>query len=206
MDENFALPSDVAFTPTVKALQERHGSRLAYAKLAAAGDWQVSATADLVAFIAQVRTLFVVTCNAQGFPYAQHRGGPKGFLKVLGPRTLGFADLGGNQQYVTQGNLLDNPRAFLFLIDYARQRRVKLWGHARMIEDDPALLERLTPENGRGLPERAFVFDILTWDANCPRHIPMLMDPETVSEAIASRDARIAELEARLRPGEAASE
>ncbi len=198
-DEGFVYSSDIAFTPTVKALQEQRGSRAAYARHEAAGGWQTTVTPELAAFAAQVRTLYVVTSNPLGYPYAQHRGGPKGFLRVLGPRTLGFADLVGNRQFITQGNLIDNPRAFLFLIDYARQQRVKIWGRARMIENDSALLARLTPEDAKGRPERAFVFDILAWDANCPRHIPPLLDPEDVAEAIHNRDARIAELEEALR-------
>lgn len=199
MDDAFEFPSDIAFTPTVKALQERRGSRRAYARQETNGGWQVAVTPELAALVGQVRTLFVVTSNAHGYPYAQHRGGKKGFLRVIGPRTLGFADLDGNKQYITQGNLLDNPRAFLFLIDYARQQRVKLWGRAQMIEDDPALLAWLTPEDVEGRPERAFVFDILAWDANCPRHIPPLLDPNDVMEAIHARDTRIAELEEALR-------
>ncbi len=198
-NDDFTYASDIAFTPTVKALQEQRGSRAAYARQEAAGGWQTVVTPDLAAFVAQVRTLYVVTGNPLGYPYAQHRGGPKGFLKVLGPRTLGFADLGGNRQYITQGNLIDNPRAFLFLIDYARQQRVKIWGRARMVEDDSALLAHLFHEDAKGRPERAFVFDILAWDANCPRHIPPLLDPDDVIEALRSRDARIAELEEALR-------
>lgn len=199
IDEDFTLPSDVGFTETVKALQERRGTRAAYARQEVARGWEVLVTPELAAFVAQIRTLYVVTSNPMGYPYAQHRGGPKGFLRVLGTRQLGFADLGGNGQYITHGNLIDNPRAFLFLIDYARQQRVKIWGHARMVEDDPALLAKLTPENIEGRPERSFVFDILAWDANCPRHIPPFLDPEDVTEALRSRDARIVELEAALR-------
>ncbi len=199
MDQDFKFPSDIAFTPTVKTLQERRGSRRAYARQEMNGGWHVAVTPELAAFVAQIRTLYVITSNVHGYPYAQHRGGEKGFLKVIGPHTLGFADLGGNKQYITEGNLLDNPRAFLFLIDYARQQRVKIWGRARMIEDDPALLARLTPEDVDGRPERAFVFDILAWDANCPRHIPPLLDPRDVMEAIQTRDARITELEEALR-------
>lgn len=197
--EGFTYASDIAFTPTVKALQERRGSRATYARHEATGGWQTAVTPDLAAFAAQVRTLYVVTSNPMGYPYAQHRGGPKGFLKVLGPQTLGFADLGGNRQFITQGNLIDNPKAFLFLIDYARQQRVKIWGRARMIENDSALLARLFHEESKGRPERAFVFDILAWDVNCPRHIPPLLHPEDVAEAIHSRDIRIAELEEALR-------
>lgn len=107
--------------------------------------------AGTAAFAAQIRTLYVVTSNPLGYPYAQHRGGPKVFLRVLGPRTLGFADLVGNRQFITQGNLIDNPRAFLFLIDYARQQRVKIWGRARMIENDSAT----GPTDARGCQRTA---------------------------------------------------
>ncbi|TIM67272.1 MAG: pyridoxamine 5'-phosphate oxidase, partial [Mesorhizobium sp.] len=128
--------SDVAFTPTVKAIQARKGSREAYARVEQRGSWPADITPDLAAFIEAQTSVFLSTANGEGQPYIQHRGGPAGFLKVLDERTIGFADFSGNRQFITQGNLDDNPRAFLFLIDYAHRQRIKIWGSARVVEED----------------------------------------------------------------------
>jgi len=140
----------------------------------------------------------MATASADGQPYIQHRGGPAGFLHVLDTRTLGFADFRGNRQYITLGNLAENPKAYLFLIDYAHRRRMKLWGTARVVEDDPALIQALRPEGYPGVPEQAILFTLEAWDANCPQHIPQRFEAADVAAALAQRDARIAELEARL--------
>lgn len=140
--------SDVAFTPTVKALQEARGSRASYARMEDHGGFRTAITPDLQDFLAEIDTAYLATSNATGQPYAQHRGGPKGFIQVIDDHTLGFADFSGNRQYVTTGNLVDNDKAFLFLMDYAHKRRIKLWGHAR-VSDDPALIARLMPANYR---------------------------------------------------------
>jgi predicted pyridoxine 5'-phosphate oxidase superfamily flavin-nucleotide-binding protein len=190
--------SDIAFTPTVKAIQERRGSRHAYARMEANGGWEDRVTPDLAAFIAERDSFFVATANAQGQPYIQHRGGPRGFLRVVDERTLAFADYRGNRQYITLGNLAENERAFLFLIDYARRRRIKLWGRARVVADDPALLARLMPEGYKAKPEQAIVFDIEAWDANCPQHIPQLFAADEVAATIGKLEARVADLEAQL--------
>ena len=192
------LPSDVAFTPAVKAAQTRLGSREAYARMEATGGWETEINEDLAAFIARQRSFFLATATADGQPYIQHRGGPPGFLQVLGPRRLGFADLRGNRQYISVGNLSENARVHLFLIDYAERARVKIWGQAQVIADDPALLASLAAPGQRARPERAIVIDVVAWDANCPQHIPQRFEAEDVAAALASRDARIAELEAQL--------
>ena len=163
---------DIAFTPAVKVLQERHGSRAAYARMEATSGTRAGITPDLAEFIGTIDSFFLGSASADGQPYIQHRGGPPGFLRVLGPRTLGFADYAGNRQYISAGNLTENPKAFIFLIDYFEQRRIKLWGTARIVEDDVELVTRLMPENYAAQPERAIVFDILAWDENCPQHIP----------------------------------
>ena len=191
--------SDLAFTPTVKALQERRGSRRAYARMEAGGGWAVDIDDGLADFIAGQRSFYLSTSNLEGQPYIQHRGGPRGFLHVLGPRTLAFADVAGNRQFISVGNLADNPKVHLFLMDYAHRQRVKVWGTAKVIEDDPALLAKLQLPGG-GKPERAIVIEVAAWDANCPQHIPVLLEAEVVKEFLDAKDRRIAELEARLAP------
>jgi uncharacterized protein len=197
--------SDVAFTPTVKAIQRRKGSRAAYARMEEDGGWPSTVDDGLAAFIAAQTSLFLGTANAQGQPYIQHRGGPPGFLRVLDERTLALADFSGNRQYLTQGNLQDNPRAFLFLIDYRSRRRIKLWGTAEVVEGDEALNARLAAPGYKARVEQAILFHLQAWNANCPQHIPQRFEAAEVMTAIALRDARIAELEAeveRLRGGD----
>jgi hypothetical protein len=194
--------SDVAFTQSVKSIQARKGSRAAYAKLEQRGGWESRVTPELAAFLAERDSFYLASANAQGQPYVQHRGGPRGFLRVLDERTLAFADFRGNRQYITQGNLAENDRAFLFLMDYARRRRIKIWGRARVVEDDPALLARLADPAYEGRPEQAIVFQIEAWDVNCPQHIPQRFDAAQVAASLAGLTARIEELErenARLR-------
>ena len=172
MDTTRTYSSDVAFTPSVKAVQARKGSRGAYQRMEEKGAWQTKITPDLVAFIEAQRSVFLATANAEGQPYIQHRGGPAGFLRVLDEETIGFADFVGNRQYITQGNLAVNPRAHLFLIDYAHRRRIKVWGTARVVEGDDALIARLMPEGYKARPEQAILFTVSAWDTNCAQHIP----------------------------------
>jgi len=193
-----STPSDIAFSDAVKAVQADKGSRPMFERMAEVRPWSDRLTPDIAGFIAARDSAFLGTASRDGQPYIQHRGGPPGFLKVLDEHTIGFADLGGNRQYITIGNLSENPAVFLFLVDYARGQRVKIWGSARVVEDDPALLDQLRPEGGSGRAERAILFTVATWDINCPQHIPQLIDAATVSAALAERDARIAELEAAL--------
>jgi predicted pyridoxine 5'-phosphate oxidase superfamily flavin-nucleotide-binding protein len=190
--------SDVAFTPAVKAVQERKGSRQAYQRMEEAGSWKTRITPDLKAFIEAQTSVFLATANPEGQPYIQHRGGPPGFLKVLDEETLAFVDFVGNRQYITLGNLAENPKAHLFLIDYAHRRRVKLWGEARVIENDPELTESLMPGGYKARPSQVILFKIFAWDANCPQHIPQRIEASDVAAALAERDRRIAELEAQV--------
>ncbi|HET6574413.1 MAG TPA: pyridoxamine 5'-phosphate oxidase family protein [Fimbriiglobus sp.] len=162
--------SDIVFTPAVKAIQARNGSRTRYERVERGG-WQTRVTPDLAEFLAGLDMFYLGTATADGQPYIQYRGGPPGFLKVLGDRTLGFADFGGNRQYLTVGNLSENPKAFLFLMDYANSQRVKVWGTAKVVEDDPALMEKLCDPAYPGKVERAVVFTVEAWDVNCPQHI-----------------------------------
>jgi len=198
MDPTRQYSSDVAFTPTVKAVQEEKGSRRTYARVEAGGAWEERLTPELIAFIEQQNSCFLGTANNEGQPYIQHRGGPPGFLRVLDDKTIAFADYAGNRQYISVGNLRDKPKAFLFLIDYAQRQRIKLWGTARFVEDDPALVARLMPADYAAKPERALVFSVAAWDANCPQHIPQKLEAPDVARALAQRDARIAELEATI--------
>ncbi|HQA10971.1 pyridoxamine 5'-phosphate oxidase family protein [Zoogloea sp.] len=198
MTEERTMASDVAFTPTVKAIQSRKGSRGAYARMESQGGWATAITEELAAFIAVQTSIFLATANAQGQPYIQHRGGPPGFLQVLDEHTIGFADFNGNRQYISSGNLAENPKAHLFLIDYSTRQRIKLWGTARVVEDDKTLIARLMPANYRAKSEQAILFTVAAWDANCPQHIPQRLEAGDVAKALQSRDRRIAELEAEI--------
>jgi uncharacterized protein len=190
--------SDVAFSPAVKAVQARRGSRAHFAKAEERGGWRTTITADLAGFLAEARSFYLATASADGQPYVQHRGGPPGFLRVLDERTLGFADFKGNRQYITTGNLADNPKAYIFVMDYAQRRRVKLWGRARVVEDDPALLARLWPEGYKARDEQVILFEVEAWDTNCPQHIPQMFHAEDVGRTITQFQARIRELEAEV--------
>jgi predicted pyridoxine 5'-phosphate oxidase superfamily flavin-nucleotide-binding protein len=190
--------SDIGFTPSVKAIQARKGSRPAYARMEQGGSWQTTITPDLADFIAAQTSIFLATASADGQPYIQHRGGPAGFLHVLDEKTIGFVDFAGNKQFITQGNLSENPKAYLFLIDYAHRRRIKIWGEARVVEGDSALTAGLMPENYRAKPEQVILFTLTAWDMNCPQHIPQRIEAADVAAALAERDKRIAELEAEL--------
>jgi uncharacterized protein len=198
MSDTNSYSSDVAFTPAVKAVQTRKGSRDAYAHVEQRGGWRTDIDEDLSAFLAAQDSMFLATASADGQPYIQHRGGPKGFIKVLDKNTLAFADYGGNRQYITQGNLSENPKANIFVMDYAHRRRVKIWGEARAVDDDPALTKSLMPQGYKARPEQVILFRVSAWDTNCPQHIPQKFDAADVAEALAVRDSRIAELEAEL--------
>ena len=190
--------SDVAFTDTVKALQSRKGSRAAYARMEAGGSWARAIPADLKPEIEAQTSVFLATANAQGQPYIQHRGGPAGFLRVLDEHTIAFVDFAGNRQYISQGNLEENPKAQLFLIDYVHRRRIKVWGTARVVEGDETLMRRLMPPDYRARPEQVVLFSVTAWDVNCPQHIPQRFEAADVEAAMRVRDERIAALEAQL--------
>ncbi|HLZ01958.1 MAG TPA: pyridoxamine 5'-phosphate oxidase family protein [Bradyrhizobium sp.] len=205
MSDTPVYSSDVAFTPAVKTIQARKGSREAFARVEENGGWRTEIDERLAAFLADTNSFFLATATADGQPYIQHRGGPKGFIKILDKKTIAFADYSGNRQYLTQGNLSENPRAHIFIVDYAHRRRVKIWGTARVVDDDPALTASLMPKGYKARPEQVIIFTIAAWDTNCPQHIPQKFDAADVAAAmgeasaqIAQRDARIAELEAEV--------
>ena len=191
-----APPSEIAFTSAVKTVQARRGSRPAYARIEAEGGWEREVSAELAAFLAEQKSVILATANAAGQPYAQHRGGPKGFIRVLDEKTLAFADYRGNRQYVTQGNLAENPKAFIIAIDYLHRQRLKIWGRARVVQDDPALVAQLLSQGYRAKAEQAILFEVEAWCANCPSHIPQMLPAAEAAAVVADLQQRIQELEA----------
>jgi predicted pyridoxine 5'-phosphate oxidase superfamily flavin-nucleotide-binding protein len=191
--------SDVAFSPAVKAVQSERGSRAAYARVERGGGFEVEVTDDLRAFLAEIDTAFLATASADGQPYVQHRGGPRGFIRALDERTLGFPDFAGNKQYVSTGNLGENDRVCLFLVDYARRRRIKVWGTARIVPLTPELVATLALPGYRARLEQAVLITVTAWDVNCPQHIPQKLDATEVAFVVDGLRARIAELEAENR-------
>ncbi|HUS29927.1 MAG TPA: pyridoxamine 5'-phosphate oxidase family protein [Kofleriaceae bacterium] len=183
------------FSDAVKRIQAERGSRTAYAKVEAHGGFNVDVTDELRDFVAMIDTAFLATADAEGQPYVQHRGGPKGFIRALDANTLAFADLAGNRQYISTGNLTENAKVCLFLIDYAHRQRVKVWGTARMVAATPELLERLAAPKG-ARAEQVCLITVTRWDVNCPKHIPIKLDAQDVAAAIEKLQARISELEA----------
>lgn len=199
MNTTRTYASDIAFTPRVKEIQSRKGSRAAYARMEEKGSWGTLINPELAAFIEAQISVFLATANADGQPYIQHRGGPAGFLCVLDDKTIAFVDYSGNRQYITTGNLVDNPKACLFLIDYVNRRRIKIWGTARVVAGDAELIAKLMPANYKAQPEQAVVFTVAAWDSNCPQHIPQRFEAADVIAALAERDRRIEKLEAEIR-------
>jgi len=193
------FPSDIAFTPAVKGIQADKGSRSSYARMEAGGSWKTEVTPELEAFLADLDMFYLGTANAEGQPYIQYRGGSPGFLRKVDEKTVGFADFGGNRQYITLGNLSENSRAFIFLMDYVRSRRIKLWGKARVVEDDPALFDRLRDSSYPGKIERVILFEIEAWDVNCPQHIHKRFPQKQVAPVIEQLQSKVRELEAKLR-------
>ena len=196
--------SELVFPPAVRRAQAERGSADGYARKIENG-FPDTVTPELAAFIAEQDTAFLGTASADGAPYIQHRGGPKGFIKIVDERTLGFADYRGNRQYITLGNLSENDRAYLFLIDFSRRQRIKFWGRARVVENDVALIEKLFDQGYKARPERVILFTIEAWDVNCSQHITARMTvPEvegllgTVQEQIAALQAENARLRAAL--------
>lgn len=189
----------VSFSKRVIALQEKRGSRSTYADFDAEGGWyRRLISPDIRHFIEKQTSVVLATASADGQPHVQHRGGPPGFIRVLDERTLVFADYEGNRQYITQGNLEENPRAQFLFVDYSTRRRVKVFGTAKIIDDDEELIRSLMPDGYTAYPSAAIVFTVLLADVNCPQHIPQRFDAEDVAEALKQRDNRIAELERAL--------
>lgn len=191
-------PSDIGFSPAVKAIQVEKGSRDSYAKMEQRGGWKTTVTPELETFISQLDMFYLGTASAAGQPYIQYRGGAPGFLKVIDEKTLGFADFTGNQQFISLGNLSENPKAFIFLMDYVHSRRIKLWGNAKVVEGDAALEERLRNQDYPGRVERVILFEIEAWDINCPQHIHKRFPQREVALVVEQLQQRVQELEAQL--------
>ncbi|PZO40567.1 MAG: pyridoxamine 5'-phosphate oxidase [Pseudanabaena frigida] len=184
----------IAFTPAVKAMQERMGSRENYEHFVAKGADNNTIDSNLEEFISSMEGFYLGTVTSNGYPYIQFRGGKAGFLKILDERTLGFADFRGNVQYISVGNLSENDKAFLFLMDYRNRRRLKIIGRARIVENDPVILAQVQDADYAATVERAIVFEIEGWDWNCPQHIPVRYSQAEVE----TMQARISELEKLL--------
>lgn len=187
--------SELVFDSAARAAQAERGSAAQYDKHVAEG-FPDGVTPDLAAFLSNIDTAFLGTVSAAGAPYIQHRGGPKGFIKILDDKTLGIADYRGNRQYITLANLSGNDRAFLFLLDPARRARIKVWGRARVVENDDALIERLFDRSYRARPERAILFTVDAWDVNCSQHITQRFTESEIAAAVAILQQKIAALEA----------
>ncbi len=187
--------SDIAFTPAVKRWQEKEGSRTTYELMAKRRDWQSKITTNLLDFIAQRDSFYLATTNSNGQPYIQHRGGPKGFLKAIDEETLGFVDYAGNKQYISAGNLSENDKVHLFLMDYPNQVRIKIWGEAKIVEDNTELVNQLRDEEYKAKNERVILIKVKAWDVNCPQHIKRRFSLEEIQPEIDKLKARIVELE-----------
>ncbi len=199
MQSTLLYPSDIAFTESVKAIQNRKGSRRAYANMEQGPGWKTEITEELKTFIEAQISVFLATANKQGQPYIQHRGGPPGFLKVLDPKTIAFVDFKGNRQFISSGNLADNPKFHLFLIDYVNRQRVKIWGEATILEDDDAMVRSLMPPEYKAKAEQVILLKIAAWDANCPQHIPQRFEAADVAKVLAERDRKIKALETEVK-------
>jgi hypothetical protein len=198
-NEESKYPSDVVFTPAVKEVQEQLGSRKNYARMEERGGWQTEIDSGLEQFIANMDSFYMGTANSDGQPYIQHRGGPKGFLKILDNKQLAFADFTGNKQYISVGNLTENNRATLFLMDYPNKTRIKIWGTAVVVDDDEELLTSLSDPSYPGRVERALIFTVSAWDVNCPQHIRPRFTKEQLEPITDPLNTRITELETILR-------
>jgi uncharacterized protein len=187
--------SHLVFPPAALRAQAERGSARHYQAKVESG-FPDRITPELAAYIAELDTAFLATVSADGAPYIQHRGGPKGFIKIIDDKTLGFADFAGNRQYITISNLAENDRAYLFLLNFAGRERIKLWGRARVVEGDPALIDKLFDQGYRARPERAILFTIEAWDINCSQHITARFTQAEIAEAVVLLRERIAALEA----------
>ena len=198
-NDKLKYTSDIAFTPSVKAIQEKFRSRSSYSRMEQMSGWQNEVTPQLKDFLSTMDSFYLSTSNVSGQPYSQHRGGPKGFLKGIDNKTLAFADFSGNRQYITAGNLSENNKAFIFLMDYPNKTRIKIWGTAKVVEDDKELLNSLSDPSYKARLERAIVFTVEAWDMNCPQHIKQRFTTEDMEKVTKPLYDRIKTLEQELK-------
>jgi predicted pyridoxine 5'-phosphate oxidase superfamily flavin-nucleotide-binding protein len=187
--------SDLVFPPAARRAQEQRGSAKAYAGRLEEG-FPGEITTDLAQFIARIDTAFLGTLTENGSPYIQHRGGPRGFIKIIDEKTLGFADYRGNRQYITISNIESNDRAFLFLFDPATRSRIKIWGRLKAVEGDATLIEKLFDQGYKAKPERVLLFTVEAWDVNCSQHITERYTKEEIQGAVAQIQQNFVALEA----------
>lgn len=191
--------NDIMFTPAVKELQRQQGSREIYGKIEDRPDFHHQLNADVETFLAERDSFYIASVTEDDWPYVQHRGGPKGFMRIVDGNTIGFADFSGNRQYISAGNFQQNDRVALFFMDYANRRRLKMIGHVETIGLDHAdLLEKLDLDDYRAKVERGFLIHVKAFDWNCPQHITPRFDMEQVETLMASLQKENAELKQRL--------
>jgi predicted pyridoxine 5'-phosphate oxidase superfamily flavin-nucleotide-binding protein len=204
LNKELAMPhryAEIAFTPIVQAEQERHGSRRQYAQLQASARTSDRLGDAEAQFLRQADSFYLASVSETGWPYVQHRGGPHGFLKVLGPTQLAFADFRGNRQYVSAGNAAGDDRVALIVMDHVHQSRLKLFGHLRFVDiaaADPAVARAVLDPGYPARVERVGLIQVAAFDWNCPQHITQRFTLEQVEDAVAPWRARIAELEREL--------
>jgi len=191
-------PSDIVFTSSVKKIQEKNGSRNSYARMEQYGGWNTKVTPDLEEFLSSIDSFYFGTSNVEGQAYIQHRGGQKGFLKVIDDEHLGFLDFSGNRQYISIGNLSENNKATIFLMHYPSQTRIKIWGTAEIL-NDKQLIESLKDDSYRAKIERAIVFKVEAWDINCKQHIKQRFTAEEIEKITKPLHQKIKELEAIIK-------
>lgn len=187
----------VVFTPVIKALQERYGSRKQYEELSQSGDAPARLGPEEKKFLGERDTFYMASIGSSGWPYVQHRGGPKGFLKVIDDRTLAFADFRGNRQYISAGNVTTNDRVALIVVDYPRQLRLKILGHAEIFEGEDAKewVKKVREPGYNATVERVFVIRIEAFDWNCPQHITPRFTEDEIRDALAPVETRMQRLE-----------
>ena len=185
----------IAQTANVRAAQEHYYGRAQPRRVAPDGETRDLLEDGEAEFIRARDSFYMATVSEAEWPYIQHRGGPPGFLKTIGDRELAFADFAGNRQYITLGHLKENDRAHIFILHFATRQRVKLWGRARIVEGDLALMERLADPSYKARPERAIVFTLEAWDINCPQHIQPRYTEAEIAPAVDRLAQRIKELE-----------
>ena len=193
-----AFISDIAFSESVKRKQEELGSRAIYQKMAENRDWQQKITPQLSQFIGERDSFYMASVNEEGQPYIQHRGGPKGFLKVIDEDHLAFADYSGNRQYISIGNFAENNKVHLFLMDYPNRSRIKVWGEAEVVEVTDALLGQFADIDYHAKIERIIKIKVVAWDVNCPQHIQPRFTLEELEPHIEALKQRIADLEKQV--------